>query len=69
MVVIVRAPLTLDDGGALPSTGTLAHLRFPEGVRADSGVRGGDTISPFYDPMIAKVIVHGPTHVLEHSPL
>ena len=47
--------------GFLPSTGTLAHLRFPEGVRADSGVRGGDTISPFYDPMIAKVIVHGPT--------
>ena len=47
--------------GFLPATGTLAHLRFPEGVRADSGVRGGDTISPFYDPMIAKVIVHGPT--------
>ena len=47
--------------GFLPATGTLTHLRFPDGVRADSGVRGGDTISPFYDPMIAKVIVHGPT--------
>jgi len=47
--------------GFLPATGTLAHLRFPEAVRTDSGVRGGDTISPFYDPMIAKVIVHGPT--------
>lgn len=50
--------------GFLPSTGTLSHLRFPEGVRADSGVRAGDTISPFYDPMIAKVIVHGPTRAL-----
>jgi 3-methylcrotonyl-CoA carboxylase alpha subunit len=47
--------------GFLPATGTLTHLVFPEGARADSGVRGGDTISPFYDPMIAKVIVHGPT--------
>lgn len=47
--------------GFLPATGTLSHLQFPDGVRADSGVRAGDTISPFYDPMIAKVIVHGPT--------
>ena len=30
-------------------------------VRAIVGVRGGDAISPWYDPMIAKVIVHGPT--------
>jgi len=47
--------------GFLPATGTLSHLAFPEGCRADSGVRSGDTISPFYDPMIAKVIVHGPS--------
>ncbi|SPF80562.1 ATP-binding protein [Pseudoprimorskyibacter insulae] len=47
--------------GFLPATGRLAHLAFPEGVRADSGVRSGDEISPHYDPMIAKVIVHGPT--------
>ncbi len=45
--------------GFLPATGRLAHLKFPDGVRADSGVRGGDEISPFYDPMIAKLIVHG----------
>ncbi|WP_420005836.1 acetyl/propionyl/methylcrotonyl-CoA carboxylase subunit alpha [Arenibacterium sp. LLYu02] len=45
--------------GFLPATGTLSHLTFPAGVRADSGVRAGDTISPWYDPMIAKVIVHG----------
>ncbi|WP_299962774.1 biotin carboxylase N-terminal domain-containing protein [uncultured Roseobacter sp.] len=50
--------------GFLPATGTLSHLRFPEGARADSGVRSGDTISPFYDPMIAKVITHGPTRAV-----
>jgi 3-methylcrotonyl-CoA carboxylase alpha subunit len=47
--------------GFLPATGTLTHLVFDPACRADSGVRSGDTISPFYDPMIAKVIVHGPT--------
>jgi 3-methylcrotonyl-CoA carboxylase alpha subunit len=54
--------------GFLPATGTLEHLAFPPGsafapgaVRIDSGVRPGDRISPWYDPMIAKVIVHGPT--------
>ena len=47
--------------GFLPATGTLTHLAFTDQTRADSGVRAGDTISPFYDPMIAKVIVHGPT--------
>ncbi|SHK75866.1 3-methylcrotonyl-CoA carboxylase alpha subunit [Roseovarius marisflavi] len=50
--------------GFLPATGHLAHLRFPDGVRADSGVRAGDEISPFYDPMIAKVITHGPTRAI-----
>ena len=47
--------------GFLPATGHLGHLRFPVGVRADSGVRTGDEISPWYDPMIAKIVVHGPT--------
>jgi len=44
----------------LPSVGTLAHLRLPSGVRVDSGVREGDRITPDYDPMIAKIIAHGP---------
>ena len=44
--------------GFLPATGRLSHLSFPEGVRADTGVRSGDVISPHYDPMIAKVSVH-----------
>jgi 3-methylcrotonyl-CoA carboxylase alpha subunit len=46
----------------LPSIGTLTHMRMPveDGpVRIDSGVREGDAISPYYDPMIAKLIVWG----------
>ena len=50
--------------GFLPATGTLTHLVFPANCRADSGVRTGDTISPWYDPMIAKVVVHGPTRAV-----
>ena len=46
--------------GFLPATGRLAHLAFPDGARADRGVETGDEISPYYDPMIAKVITHGP---------
>lgn len=46
--------------GFLPATGTLDHLRFGS-ARIETGVRAGDTISPWYDPMIAKVITHGPT--------
>jgi 3-methylcrotonyl-CoA carboxylase alpha subunit len=45
----------------LPSTGKLAALEFPnrEGVRVDTGVETGSVVSPYYDPMIAKVIAHG----------
>jgi 3-methylcrotonyl-CoA carboxylase alpha subunit len=59
--------------GFLPSIGSLHHVRTPQAVafelggradaparvRIDSGVREGDAISPFYDPMIAKLIVWG----------
>ncbi len=50
--------------GFLPATGTLHHLEFPEAaphhaeLRVETGVRSGDAISPFYDPMIAKLVVH-----------
>jgi 3-methylcrotonyl-CoA carboxylase alpha subunit len=55
------------DKGFLPSIGTVRYLRTPAAVafetggtvRIDSGVREGDAISPFYDPMIAKLIVWG----------
>jgi 3-methylcrotonyl-CoA carboxylase alpha subunit len=48
--------------GFAPGTGRLVHLRLPgtdASVRVDSGVREGDAISPYYDSMIAKLIVHG----------
>jgi 3-methylcrotonyl-CoA carboxylase alpha subunit len=47
--------------GFLPSTGTLVALRFPDGVRVDTGVEQGSAISPYYDPMIAKMVAHAPT--------
>ncbi|MXR36865.1 acetyl-CoA carboxylase biotin carboxylase subunit [Neisseriaceae bacterium B2N2-7] len=55
------------DKGFLPATGTLTHLRLPQTsarVRIDSGVIEGDSISPWYDPMIAKLIVWGETREL-----
>ena len=46
--------------GFLPATGKLTHLDLPEHLaRVDSGVRAGDRISPYYDPMIAKIVTHG----------
>ena len=46
--------------GFLPSTGPLIHFRLPEGdVRVDSAVEEGGEVTPFYDPMIAKLIAHG----------
>ncbi|WP_169568575.1 acetyl-CoA carboxylase biotin carboxylase subunit [Sneathiella limimaris] len=47
----------------LPATGPLLRLRPPleeNGVRVDTGVLEGDSVTPFYDPMIAKLIVWGP---------
>jgi 3-methylcrotonyl-CoA carboxylase alpha subunit len=61
----VEARLYAEDPerGFLPSTGKLIALDLPrgEGLRVDTGVEAGDTVTPFYDPMIAKVIAHGPT--------
>jgi len=60
----VEARLYAEDPqkGFLPSIGALERLWIPEeDVRVDTGVREGDTISPFYDPMIAKVIAYAGT--------
>ncbi len=56
----VEARLYAEDPGAgfLPSTGRLEYVEFPDNVRVDTGVETGDEITPFYDPMIAKLIVH-----------
>ena len=46
----------------LPSTGLLQHFRLPQGdVRVDTGVEQSSEVTPFYDPMIAKIIVHADT--------
>ncbi|MEM7658069.1 MAG: biotin carboxylase N-terminal domain-containing protein [Bacteroidota bacterium] len=46
-----------------PAAGHLLHLTWPKlaALRIDSSVRSGSDISPFYDPMVAKLIVHSPT--------
>ncbi|HET6469686.1 MAG TPA: biotin carboxylase N-terminal domain-containing protein, partial [Geminicoccaceae bacterium] len=48
--------------GFLPSTGRIRAYREPagEGIRVDSGLEAGGEVALFYDPMIAKVIAHGP---------
>jgi acetyl/propionyl-CoA carboxylase alpha subunit len=47
--------------GFLPSTGLLTRFRLPEdAIRVDAGVQEGGEVSAFYDPMIAKLIAHGP---------
>ncbi|HEY8567460.1 MAG TPA: acetyl/propionyl/methylcrotonyl-CoA carboxylase subunit alpha [Beijerinckiaceae bacterium] len=61
----VEARLYAEDPekGFLPSTGKLWALQFPEGenLRIDTGVEAGDEVTPYYDPMIAKVIARGET--------
>jgi 3-methylcrotonyl-CoA carboxylase alpha subunit len=50
------------DAGFLPQTGRLVHLALPgpsANVRVDTGIEQGDEVTPFYDPMIAKLIVWG----------
>ncbi len=50
--------------GFLPSTGRLVALQFPAGeLRVDTGVETGSEVTPFYDPMIAKLIAHGATRL------
>ena len=59
----VEARLYAEDAerGFLPSTGKLIALQFPEskGLRIDAGVEAGSEVTPFYDPIIAKLIAHG----------
>ncbi len=43
----------------LPSTGRIEHFEIGDGVRVDTGIRGGDEVTMHYDPMLAKIIAHG----------
>ncbi|MXP45846.1 acetyl-CoA carboxylase biotin carboxylase subunit [Altererythrobacter luteolus] len=62
----IEARLYAEDvaAGFLPSTGTLEQCHLPdgaEGIRVETGIERGSAVSPFYDPMIAKVVAHGST--------
>jgi 3-methylcrotonyl-CoA carboxylase alpha subunit len=61
----VEARLYAEDPerGFLPSTGRLVDLQFPgiDGLRIDTGVERGSEVTPFYDPMVAKLIARGRT--------
>jgi 3-methylcrotonyl-CoA carboxylase alpha subunit len=51
----------------LPSVGSIEYLRWPaavEGLRLDTGVDAGDAVSPYYDPMLGKVIAWGETRAI-----
>jgi acetyl/propionyl-CoA carboxylase alpha subunit len=52
---------TVAEGRFLPSTGRLEHFRLPDTVRVDTGVDQESEVTPFYDPMIAKLIAYSPT--------
>ncbi len=47
-----------------PCSGTLSEVRFPEDLRVDTGVEPGTEVSPFYDPLLAKLVTHAPTREL-----
>jgi 3-methylcrotonyl-CoA carboxylase alpha subunit len=59
----IEARLYAEDpeNGFLPSTGPIVGLDLPMDVRVDSGIEAGGEVTPFYDPMIAKLIAHAPT--------
>jgi acetyl/propionyl-CoA carboxylase alpha subunit len=59
----IEARLYAEDpgNGFLPSIGMLERLRLSHEVRVDAGVRKGDVVTPFYDPMMAKLIAHNAT--------
>jgi excisionase family DNA binding protein len=49
------------DAGFLPAAGRILRLRWPDGVRVDTGICEGDAVSDRYDPLLAKLIAHGRT--------
>ena len=64
----IECRITSEDpaNGFLPSTGRIEHLHVPggPGVRWDGGIESGSDVGLFYDPMLAKLIVHAPTRAM-----
>ncbi len=46
--------------GFLPQAGTATHVRWPSGVRVDHALESGQVVSTAYDPMLGKIVAHGP---------
>ncbi len=73
--VLAALPLVIPKGAAIeariyaenanagfrPTAGTLTHVAFPEDARVDGWIETGSEVTPFYDPMLAKLIVRGDT--------
>ena len=53
------------DHGFMPSTGRAVAIEWPtdNGIRVDAGIEAGSEVTPFYDPMLAKIIAHGPSRI------
>ncbi|BCS33996.1 hypothetical protein TBR22_A32250 [Luteitalea sp. TBR-22] len=54
------------DAGFLPQSGRVLCYREPQGpgIRVDSGLREGDLVTPDFDPLLAKIVTHGPTRAV-----
>jgi len=68
----IEARLCAEDpaAGFLPSTGPVRLMRLPEdGVRIDTGFEAGDAVSPHYDSLLAKLVVHAPTRAAARARL
>jgi urea carboxylase len=67
----IEARLYAEDPGRdfRPSSGLLTHVAWPEGARIETWVASGTEVSPFYDPMLAKIIVNGATRAEAMSKL
>ncbi len=59
----IEARLYAEDpeNGFLPSTGRIVALELPDDIRIDRGVDAGGEVTPYYDAMVAKLVVHEPT--------
>ncbi len=59
VAIEARLYAEMPHAGFRPSAGRLTEVRFPEDARVDGWIATGTEVTPFYDPMLAKIIVHG----------